>query len=137
DHKEIIASEDEIALRFYNLLEEELIEYVKPHNNIGLLLTGGMDSRIVAVLLKNAIDSGKLADKNIYAYTWGHEESRDVIYASKIAEIYGWTWKHLIVDEKQLHENCQIAIENGCEYTPIHLHAMPQVARESHLDCVL
>lgn len=57
--------------------------------------------------------------------------------ASKIADIYGWTWKHLIVDEKQLQENCQIVIENGCEYTPIHLHAMPQVARESHLDCVL
>jgi hypothetical protein len=137
DHGEMIVNEEKIALNFYNLLEEELISYVEPHHNIGILLTGGMDSRIVAALLKNAMERGKISDKNIYAYTWGHEESRDVVYASKIAQMYGWSWKHMVVDETQMEENCQVAIAYGCEFTPLHLHAMPQVARESHLDCVL
>lgn len=126
-----------VAMHFSTLLQEELINYVHPHTNIGVLLTGGMDSRIVVAILKSLLDQGKLVDKNIYTYTWGREGSRDVVYASKIAEMYGWSWTHLPVDVDQMKENFAVAVSNGCEYTAIHLHAMSQIARRSHLDCVL
>jgi asparagine synthase (glutamine-hydrolysing) len=35
-----------------------------------------------------------------------------------------------------MEENCVLAIENGCEFTPIHLHAMSKVS-DDDLDCVL
>src|SRR5690606_30757743 len=108
-----------------------------PHKNIGILLTGGMDSRVVAAVLKNALEKGRVTEKKVYAYTWGHEMSRDVIYAARISEMYAWEWKHLLVIKQRMSENCELQLLGGCEFTPIHLHAMPQVARESHLECVL
>src|SRR5690606_14865248 len=38
---------------FYSVLKNELYDYIRPHKNIGLLLTGGMDSRIVAGILRS------------------------------------------------------------------------------------
>lgn len=136
-HLERIETVQDAATNFLALLKNELVSYVMDCDNIGLLLTGGMDSRIVAAVLKNLLDDGTLTGKTIYTYTWGSEDSRDVIYARKIAELYGWQWKHLVVDVNQMMENYGIAVMKGCEYTAIHLHAMPQVGREGHLNCVL
>ncbi|MDM1295937.1 hypothetical protein HX021_16725 [Sphingobacterium sp. N143] len=137
DHGEKAQDVKSIVKEFYTLLREELLSYVQSYQNIGILLTGGMDSRIVAAVMKNLLNEGEISDKSIYAYTWGHEKSRDVIYSSSIAKMFGWEWKHVVVDEKQMLENCQIAIQNGCEFTPIHLHAMSEITKEQHLDCVL
>jgi len=133
----VLLNEIEVAEQFYNLLEQEIMNYVNPHKNIGILLTGGMDSRIVAAVLNNLIKQNKVSIKQVYAYTWGAEDSRDVVYASRIAEKYNWSWKHLVVDQDQMMLNCELAILNGCEYTPLHLHAMSKVSDETHLDCIL
>ncbi|WFB63286.1 asparagine synthase-related protein [Sphingobacterium sp. WM] len=127
----------EIVKTFYSLLEEELLTYITPYKRIGILLTGGMDSRIVACVLNNLKLDGRLEDKQVFAFTWGLENSRDVVYARNIAKLFNWDWTHLMVDETQMIENCNIAIENGCEFTPIHLHAMSQVSLHENIDCVL
>ncbi|PUV22946.1 asparagine synthase-related protein [Sphingobacterium athyrii] len=128
--------ERESSKEFYRLLEQELIDYVMPHQHVGILLTGGMDSRIVAAVLHNLIQEGRLGEKKITAYTWGAAKSRDVVYAKRIADLLKWEWKHLIVDLDQMKININLTLENGCEFTPIHLHAMPKVGDEE-LDCVL
>lgn len=136
-HQEKNITESDSAIYFYQLLEKELIDYVNDHQHIGILLTGGMDSRIVAVVLNNLIKNKKIAEKKVTAYTWGANDSRDVVYAKRIADLFGWKWKHVEVDTVQMYRNYELAIENGCEYTPIHLHAMSKVAEEKQLDCVL
>lgn len=136
-HNELNIKEDVSADRLYLLLEKELLDYVKNHGHIGILLTGGMDSRIVAAILNNLIKEGKLSNRKITAYTWGGTNSRDVVYARRVANMFGWDWKHVIVDIEQMHRNIELTIESGCEFTPIHLHAMSKVADEKELDCVL
>ncbi|WP_312697183.1 asparagine synthase-related protein [Sphingobacterium mizutaii] len=137
NHSEKILPKGEIVNTFYSLLEHELIDYISPYKKIGILLTGGMDSRIVACVLNNLLNEGRLKEKEIFAFTWGHELSRDVIYSKRIADLFNWNWTHLEVDEDQMHNNCILSVKNGCEYTPIHLHAMSKVSNQKGIDCVL
>lgn len=136
-HNEHTVSIEEISKDFFNRLKIELFSYIKDKSNIGFLLTGGMDSRIVASVLSNVIKEHNLENVSIYTYTWGDPKSRDVVYAEKIAKLYNWNWEHLIIDKKQLERNIDLTIENACEFSPIHLHAMPQVSGYKHLDCLI
>ncbi|MGB3065746.1 asparagine synthase-related protein [Sphingobacterium thalpophilum] len=136
-HNELIFDEIEISNKFYSLLEAELLSYIACHEHIGILLTGGMDSRIVAAVLNNVIKEQKVTGKSVTAMTWGKESSRDVIYAKRISKLFGWEWKHLVVDVDQMKENIDLSIESGCEFTPIHLHAMAQVTKGIELNCVI
>lgn len=136
-HQENKVNENDVAEKFFRLLEEELLSYVSGHKNIGILLTGGMDSRIVATVLKNLVLKKLINEKKIFAYTWGLTNSRDVIYAERISKLLNWEWKHVEVDAKQMQENFDWIVKNGCEFTPLHLHAMSQIAEEKSLDCVL
>lgn len=136
-HDEQIVPEKEISSKLYSLLEQELLLYIEGCENVGVLLTGGMDSRIVAAVLNNVIKEGKVGKKNVTALTWGKDDSRDVVYAQRIAKLFGWEWKHLLVDVNQIEANIKLTIESGCEFTPIHLHAMSQVSKDLQFDCVL
>src|SRR5690606_40411595 len=90
--------------------------------SIGVLLSGGMDSRIVAGLLQEIKNEAGNPGFDVVAITWGLPSSRDVVYATRIAKLYNWEWKHYPVGLEQLEENIQVCAENGCEYSPIHLH---------------
>ncbi|MGO3806864.1 MAG: asparagine synthase-related protein, partial [Sphingobacterium sp.] len=138
-HTENKSNINDVARVFFQLLKEELLDYVRSYKRIGILLTGGMDSRIVAGVLDSLISEGKLdSDLKIKAYTWGRLESRDVVYAEKISKLCGWDWENLVVDKQQMHENLVTTIENGSEYSPIHLHAMLQLrSKTEEVDCFL
>lgn len=127
----------EIATELFSLLKDELRQYIALHSTIGMLLTGGMDSRIVACVLNDLIASGEAQHKSVIAFTWGLESSRDVVYARKLAKIFGWEWVHLTVDALQMQKNIQICIEKACEFSPLHLHAMSQLAARKDIDCYL
>lgn len=137
-HDTKIHSQEEIAQTLFKLLQEELVQYVENSERIGILLSGGMDSRIVAGLLHKhmQIRSGQ-SPKSVVAFTWGLPESRDVVYASRIARKYNWEWIHLEIDKTQLVENITICAESGCEVSPIHLHAIPKISKYNGLDCIL
>lgn len=138
NHNEFEIDENEIAEELFNRLLDEILSYTEGKNRIGILLSGGMDSRIVAGLLDNLIQNGKLPkDIKITALTWGNSNSRDVIYAKKIAERLNWEWKHYIVSTDDLRNNIDEVAINGCEFSPLHLHALPQMRVDNQLDCVL
>lgn len=132
-------SETEIADKLFNLLCDEVNLYVKNSKNIGILLSGGMDSRIVAGVLHYLMDKGDISVASVTAYTWGVDDCRDVVYSKRIADLYGWKWKHYRVDAENLWENFKIAGERGCEFTGLHLHAIPQICRtiKSEVDVML
>lgn len=125
-----------IAKKFFDLLCEEIFDYTRDKKTIGLLLSGGMDSRMVAGALDFLIKT-KQIDVEVTGLTWGNPNTRDVIYAEKIATLLGWKWKHYTVTASDLLDNIYETGLRGCEYSPIHLHAIPQIRRTTNFDVIL
>lgn len=125
-----------IARQFFDLICEEIVEYTKGKKTVGLLLSGGMDSRMVAGAIDYLKKSNKI-DVEVTALTWGNENTRDVIYAQRIAKILNWDWKHYTVKARDLLNNIKETGIRGCEYSPIHLHAIPQIRETTDLEVIL
>lgn len=126
-----------ISERMFHLLSEEIKEYTKECKQVGILLSGGMDSRMVAGVLDSLIKRGETVIERVVVYTWGNNNSRDVVYSKKIADRMGWEWKHFVIEGKKFLRNLEIAGQRGCEYTGIHLHAMPDIADVADVDVII
>lgn len=135
-HGTLKDKENIIARNFFDLLCREILGYIQGKKSVGILLSGGMDSRIVAGVLNYLIETNQ-ATLEVTALTWGNTNSRDVVYAEQIAKILGWKWKHFIVTGKDLLKNVVETGIRGCEYSPIHLHALPQIREIDHFDIIL
>ena len=136
-HSEIVLSEQDIANKLFNLISEEIVAYTQGKNNIGILLSGGLDSRILAGTLDFLMKNRVIPKKNICALTWGDINSRDVVYAKLIAAKLKWEWKHYVVSSEHLKQNIEETAILGCEYSPVHLHAIPQIRDDNNLDCII
>jgi len=130
------ATPTKIAEDLFGLLCDELRVYCDNKVRIGILLSGGMDSRIVAIAIKYLQDIGDVCI-DVVGLTWGVEESRDVVYAKRVVKAMGWDWQHFQLSPDNLLENIEVAAERGAEYSPVHLHAMPQVSKVSGLEAVI
>ena len=114
----------EIAAELKARLSAEAEEACREFDQIYVLLSGGLDSRIVAGTLSELVAQGKL-DAPPTAVTWGTEDSRDVVYARYLAEILGFPWVHLPLTEKDHAKNIRLmSDENGVATSPTHLHRM-------------
>jgi asparagine synthase (glutamine-hydrolysing) len=136
DKKTNINSEKEFMETFLTLVENEIIDYIGNSKEIGILLSGGMDSRIVAAII-NKLNIENKIQVNITALTWGIDSSRDVIYAKRICDLYNWNFKHFDLTPNVLETNIQIAAQNGCSYSPVHLHAMNAISKVKDVDLIL
>lgn len=136
-HHEFIENEKIIAEGLFKLLCQEVKTYIGDANKIGILLSGGMDSRMVAGVLDYLIGTNQIKVCNVTAYTWGNANSRDVVYAREIASRLKWNWKHFVVSSSDLWENFRIAGERGCEYSGLHLHAIPQIKNDIGVQLIL
>ena len=127
----------QIVDRLYHYLKEEVLEYIGTKKNIGVLLSGGMDSRMLAGVLDSLIKEGALTGVHIIAYTWGDLNCRDAVYSQKIAARLGWSWKHFDITAEDFINNIEMTAMRGSEYSPNHLHAMFKVRAEKDVDCIL
>lgn len=115
----VLAAAD-TARRLRQLLEEELAAVVGDEGPIRLLLSGGLDSRVVAGVLH---DAGPGMSGRVVATTWGLPDSRDVVYARRIAGWFGWPHEHLRYDSALTWQNIELgAIRYGAEVAGFHLH---------------
>ena len=135
-HGNLLLSEHDAATGLFSRLLDEVETYIGNKKRVGLLLSGGMDSRILATVIKHLQLAGR-CKISVIGLTWGMKNSRDVVYAQKIAELYGWDWQHFELNSDTLLENIGVAAENGAIYSPVHLHAMPAISRLKGLDCVI
>lgn len=133
--RQIIADQD-LVREFRLGLEKEALDYLDGKKRVGILLSGGMDSRIIAGVVRGLQLTGQFAGE-VVGLTWGVSYCRDVIYATEVAKRYGWELVHFKLNPEQLLENIRIAGEMGAEFAPFHLHALPSVARMSGLDAIL
>ena len=115
------------AAEMLRRLEEELEHTCAKFDSIYVLLSGGLDSRIVAGVLRRLLDAGRL-EANVVALTWGMNESRDVALAKETAQQLNFTWEHFELAEEHLEENLHHCVDRlGATVSPIHLHRMPAV----------
>jgi len=126
-HDVLDVKENEIAKNLFKKICDEIEGYIGNKKKIGVLLSGGMDSRMVAGALDYLIKTNKLFGIEVTGLTWGNDDSRDVVYAREIAKRLNWKWKHYKVTAKDLLNNITETAKHGCEYSPIHLHAIPQI----------
>lgn len=127
---------NEGAARLKDALRHEALGYLAGRRSAGILLSGGLDSRIVAGTVRELQLSGEYAGK-VVALTWGLEESRDVAYARDIARRYGWEWVHFPLGAEVLAENIEVAGTMGAEFSPLHLHALPHIRNLDGVDVIL
>jgi hypothetical protein len=137
EHGERLISTEAAAGELFSRLQEEVLELVEGRTTVGILLSGGMDSRMVAGALDRLITTRRLDNVRVVALSWGNENSRDAVYAAEIARRLGWEWEHFVVSAEDVLRNIHETAKRGCEYSPIHLHAMPRIRELGGLDCIL
>ena len=139
EHGLLDIDEEEVAHSLFKKICSELQLYIINKTQIGILLSGGMDSRMVAGALDYLLKKNKLPQAiEVTALTWGNIDSRDVIYAKEIANRLNWKWKHYTVTAKDLLNNISESAIRGCEYSPVHLHAIPQIRDDNaNLEVIL
>lgn len=119
-HNCIYEKPKDIALKLKKLLLDELFKYIRGYSNIYILLSGGLDSRVTAGLLK--ILQEKISF-NVTAVTWGLDYSRDVVYAKDISKLYNWKFIHIPINSEVLKRNIfESVFYCGAEIAGIHLH---------------
>ena len=124
------------TINFKQKLKKEMKKYIADKKSIGILLSGGLDSRIVAGLLKE-LQNERYFNGSITALTWGIDQSNDVIYAKEIAKRFHWDIIHKELNSNVLRENIKIAGKYGAEFSPLHYHAMKSISEVKGLDVVL
>jgi len=116
-------------------LERELLEVTKGRERILLQLTGGLDSRVIAGILKKLEPQISGA---IVCTTWGQRSSRDVAYAERIAHWYDWEFNHIPYDGELTWANIQRgAVWGGSEVAGFHLHGREWFRQCSPQDLVI
>lgn len=127
---------DEAARNLEGLLRAEMEKACSGRSEIYLLLSGGLDSRIVAAIAALLYGEGSLPCKPC-AVTWGLSDSRDVVYARRTAEILGLNWHHIPIGPHNLLENIDLSAEMGCLVPPNDLHCMSWFKQVPHDAIVL
>ena len=120
-HKNNIFTNNIIANKLLSLLTHEAINYVEGKKTIGILLSGGMDSRIISGILKKLQDD-RIFTGNIVAITWGINNSRDVIYAKKISQKFSWDFVHIPITPETLYDNINLHININININ-LHIHS--------------
>ena len=121
-HADRYVEPQEASRVLHELLADELYSVLQNRTRVFLLLSGGLDSRVVAGVLKKLEPAPSL---KMICVTWGRAESRDVVYARRIASWFGWEHVHLPYDAELTWANMQRgATWGGSEVPGIHLHAM-------------
>ncbi|WP_158082582.1 asparagine synthase family protein [Methanobrevibacter arboriphilus] len=93
-------SYDEIKYSLINLLTDSTYKRILNTDKVGLIFSGGVDSTILATLLKNISD-----DISVNLYTVGVESSEDLKYAKKVAKSLDFPIKTTIIDETLVRES--------------------------------
>ena len=98
---------------YKELLKDDLYSAVEKRVNmisdVGLIFSGGVDSTILAVLLKQIAEKRNNNDNyiplNVYLYSVGVENSQDIKFSKEIAEELNLPLKTVIIDENTVKES--------------------------------
>ena len=130
-------SPQEIGDEMIRLLEAEAELACRGKANVFVLTSGGLDSRIVAGVIKRLKDQQRIKG-DIHSVTWGRRGSRDVAIGKVVADSLGFNWTHLDLAPEHFYENISVAADElGGLISPINLHRMKWFHSLSENDLVL
>ena len=122
NYNDYLESKDSYEV-YKELLADDLYSAVEKRvsniSDVGLIFSGGVDSTILAVLLKKIAEKRKNENGlplNIMLYSVGVENSGDLKFSRKIAEDLDLPLKTIIIDEKDVKDSLRpvlTAIEDG------------------------
>ena len=135
-HGNLRPERSSFTTKLKNALLAEARTYIQNKNNIGILLSGGMDSRVLAGVIRE-IQLKERPEINVICLTWGSSSSRDVVYAQRIAKQFGWESIHYPLTPETLLRNIKFAAIHGAEFSAFHLHTMEDVANTPNLDAII
>lgn len=136
DHGNLIPNKSSFTIKLKEALLAEARDYIEGKNNIGILLSGGMDSRVLAGIVRE-LQLKERPEINVICLTWGDLSSRDVVYSQRIAQQFGWESVHYPLSPETLLRNIKFAGLHGAEFSAFHLHAMEDVSNTPNLDAIL
>lgn len=120
-------SKRQAADRLSRGVVEDLQARVQGAKRLVILLSGGLDSRLILAALLRLRKLGKATDE-IRAISWGKEGCADVSLAQEICEREGIDWDGVSLDVETLRTNIsECATTIGPLVSPVHLHAMPKL----------
>jgi len=126
-HGRLYQTANQIAHRLLKLLQDEALIACNNKKSIYILLSGGLDSRIIAGILASLYYSGLLKTKPV-ALTWGISNSRDVYYARLVAQTIGIDWQYIPLYPELLLENIVVTANKlAAIHSPELLHSMTQL----------
>lgn len=109
--------------RLYVLLREEVVRACARHKHVYILLSGGLDSRILAGIVAE-LDREGFFEIRPKAFTWGAIDSRDVYLAKKTAEILRLDWEHVQLNAQSVLRNIRESpLRLGLIHSPELLHS--------------
>ena len=119
-------------------LKDNLINAVRKRSypNMGLLFSGGIDSLLIAEILR-------FLDKPVTLYTAGLEDAPDIQYASKIADMLGYRLRIRLIDDDELEDLVRKVIYAIEDPNPVHvtigipIFAASQLARKDGIRVLL
>ncbi len=123
-HGRRACSAEVIAENLDRLLEEEIVQAATGHDKVMVLLSGGLDSRIVAGVAARALRKGRITVP-VIGVTWGMANCRDVAYGQSTARVLGLEWIHVDLHPADLIANIELAAADlGGLSSPVHIHRM-------------
>ncbi len=123
-HDYMFENKRTIADKLFDLLVYDLSNACKDHRDIYLLLSGGMDSRIVACAISEGIKKG-IISSNITTITWGLPDSNELKIAERVARELNFEWKNIELTPQILLKNIgHSARQLGCFTNGGHIHGM-------------
>lgn len=112
EYRDFLETKDSYEV-YKELLRDDLFSAVEKRveniSNVGLIFSGGVDSTILAVLLKQIAEKRNKGDNsiplNINLYSVGVENSQDIRFSKEIAEELDLSLKTVIIDETTVKES--------------------------------
>ena len=117
DYKDYLDLKDSYEV-YKELLMDDLysavLKRVENITDVGLIFSGGVDSSILALILKeiaqkrndtNTVEEGIVKPLNVKLYSVGVENSQDIKFSKKIAEELNLPLKTIIIDETTVKES--------------------------------
>jgi asparagine synthase (glutamine-hydrolysing) len=90
-----------VITEYHRLIHESVVKRLKDYRKVGVLLSGGVDSTLLAKLV---MDFSKRLGIEMIAYTAGTKDSADIEYASRFAKATGLNHKTRMLGLKEIEK---------------------------------